>query len=476
MKMVKSLLLGTAAGLVAMAGAQAADLPVKAKPVQYVKICSLYGDGYYYIPGTDTCLKIGGYLRFQIETGAAGRGVADIVGGAQGTQNRLTAGYGYYARAHLTADARSQTEYGTLRSYFSLQIQNTDVNNADVAATDAAFIQFAGFTAGIAPSFYDFMSYAPYSYGNQRVGSNLGAAGPSVFGYTAQLGNGLSASIAIEDNQQRRGLVIDAGTATASGITATTWATGPTTDYAAPVAPDIVANLRVDQVWGSAQLMGAMHLVSAQYYGVLPTTSAGGHPGDRWGTAIGAGLKLNIPGMPGDTLWLQGNWTRGAAYYATNITLYQRQNAGNGSIGYGWGSDAVFGATGTGLELTTAWNLGGIYEHLWSPTLRTAVYGGYTKYEYTSVANAALCALAPLTTFSNCSNNFSVWALGARTEWKAAKNIDIGLDVWYTKLNTASAGTSTTTLQSTTASATATTIADQDVWSVAMRWQRNFYP
>ncbi|HZP75785.1 MAG TPA: porin, partial [Pseudolabrys sp.] len=63
MKMVKSLLLGSAAGLVAMAGAQAADLPVKAKPVQYVKICSLYGAGFFYIPGSDTCLKIGGYVR-----------------------------------------------------------------------------------------------------------------------------------------------------------------------------------------------------------------------------------------------------------------------------------------------------------------------------------------------------------------------------------------------------------------------------
>jgi hypothetical protein len=61
--MVKSLLLGTAAGLVAVAGAQAADMPVKAAPVQYVKICSLYGDGFYYIPNTDTCLKIGGYAR-----------------------------------------------------------------------------------------------------------------------------------------------------------------------------------------------------------------------------------------------------------------------------------------------------------------------------------------------------------------------------------------------------------------------------
>ena len=63
MKMVKSLLLGSAAGVVAVAGAQAADLPVKAKPVQYVKICTLYGDGFYYIPGSDTCIRFGGYIR-----------------------------------------------------------------------------------------------------------------------------------------------------------------------------------------------------------------------------------------------------------------------------------------------------------------------------------------------------------------------------------------------------------------------------
>src|SRR5262245_43844064 len=72
MKMVKSLLLGSAAGLVAVAGAQAADLPVKAKPVEYVKICSLYGVGFYYIPGTDMCLKIGGWVRAEYGWGMNG--------------------------------------------------------------------------------------------------------------------------------------------------------------------------------------------------------------------------------------------------------------------------------------------------------------------------------------------------------------------------------------------------------------------
>src|ERR1700726_797378 len=63
MKMIKSLILGSTAGLIAMSGAQAADLPVKAKAVEYVKVCSLYGAGFWYIPGTDTCIRIGGAIR-----------------------------------------------------------------------------------------------------------------------------------------------------------------------------------------------------------------------------------------------------------------------------------------------------------------------------------------------------------------------------------------------------------------------------
>ena len=65
MKMVKSLVLGSTAALFAVGGAQAADLPVKAKTVEYVRICSLYGAGFFYIPGTDTCIKIGAFVKLQ---------------------------------------------------------------------------------------------------------------------------------------------------------------------------------------------------------------------------------------------------------------------------------------------------------------------------------------------------------------------------------------------------------------------------
>ena len=88
MKVVKSLLLGTAAGLIAVGGAQAADLPVKAKAVEYVKICSLYGAGFYYIPGTDTCIKLGGYLRAEVALNAGGNYSA-AYNGVSGANNRL---------------------------------------------------------------------------------------------------------------------------------------------------------------------------------------------------------------------------------------------------------------------------------------------------------------------------------------------------------------------------------------------------
>src|SRR2546421_5949786 len=117
MKMVKSLILGSAAGLLAMGGAQAADLPVKAKAVEYVKICSLYGAGFYYIPGTDTCIKLGGYLR--VETALATNSVYDgRVAGVGGANNRYTNYYTARSREDLNIDTRTATEYGVVRTYF----------------------------------------------------------------------------------------------------------------------------------------------------------------------------------------------------------------------------------------------------------------------------------------------------------------------------------------------------------------------
>src|ERR1700726_3797548 len=102
MKMVKSLLLGTAAGLVAITGAQAADLPVKAKPVEYVKVCSLYGAGFWYVPGTDTCLKIGSFVRVQTSFNTDSSDTPIGAGGGQagGRETRTdTSNFGFRVRS-----------------------------------------------------------------------------------------------------------------------------------------------------------------------------------------------------------------------------------------------------------------------------------------------------------------------------------------------------------------------------------------
>src|SRR4029450_190085 len=69
---IKSLLLGSAAALVAATGARAADAVVVAEPepVEYVRVCDVYGAGFYYMPGTETCLKISGYMRYDIGAGS----------------------------------------------------------------------------------------------------------------------------------------------------------------------------------------------------------------------------------------------------------------------------------------------------------------------------------------------------------------------------------------------------------------------
>src|ERR1041384_6319052 len=127
MKMVKSAFLASAAGVVAMSGAQAADLPVKAKPVQYVKVCSLYGAGFYYIPGTDICLKVGGYLRAEADVNAGGTLTPAVGPGSANNRdsinNRESNSFVQRTRSLWTLDTRAQTDYGIVRSYARTGIQ-----------------------------------------------------------------------------------------------------------------------------------------------------------------------------------------------------------------------------------------------------------------------------------------------------------------------------------------------------------------
>src|ERR1700682_4797572 len=163
MKTARTLTLCSAASLVAISGAQAADLPVKAKAVEYVKICSLYGAGFFFIPGTDTCIKLGGYLRADTTFNGGLHG-QPAWNGDLGQQNRYRDYFASRSRMALTVDTRTATEYGVVRTFGQLDWSSAAPSGTEREVGTAAFgnqvnveflfLQFAGFTFGRSASAY----------------------------------------------------------------------------------------------------------------------------------------------------------------------------------------------------------------------------------------------------------------------------------------------------------------------------------
>ena len=154
-----------------------------------------------------------------------------------------------------------------MRAYIDVGFASTQTNGDQGIGTHAnrGFIQWAGFTFGEATSFFDFYSIGALSYLPSYPASSTAGTGWMVAGYTAQFGNGFSGTIAVE--QPRTDQIIQQG-ATTGAVTVGNFAGGmlSNTGYGGFSAPDIVGNLRVDQAWGSAQVMAAAHRVNGQYY------------------------------------------------------------------------------------------------------------------------------------------------------------------------------------------------------------------
>ncbi|MFD1694676.1 porin [Roseibium aestuarii] len=306
----KSVMLAAAAAAAATT-AQAADLPVAAEPVDYVKVCDAYGAQFYYIPGTDTCLRVGGRVRVQYtvndfsDNGNWGDDSAD--------------GYGAYGRGYLYLDARTATEYGLVRAFIDMNGRSTGG-----FGIDKAYIQFGGFTFGYATSNFDFFTGSTYI---GVAGRNWSDTTVEQIAYTQAFGNGLSATIAVEDAADRRVGAYD-------GVR----------------YPDLVAKLNVNQGWGSAQLMGALH--DANVTGE-----------DREvGYAIGGGVTFGLPMIStGTELSFQAVYADGALSYINlddsftfGSTTYDVSDVAGGdtSSGYALGAGLYHQATATvGLAL-----------------------------------------------------------------------------------------------------------------------------
>jgi len=150
---IKSLLIGSAAALAAVSGAQAADAIVAAEPepLEYVRVCDAFGTGFFYIPGTETCLKFQGYVRFQTDFGRDKAGKSD---------------WDSFTRAQFEVDTRTDTELGALRGFIGFR-GNADTGSAAASTTsgssdkgsavfvDQAFIEIAGLKVGKFLSWWD---------------------------------------------------------------------------------------------------------------------------------------------------------------------------------------------------------------------------------------------------------------------------------------------------------------------------------
>jgi hypothetical protein len=453
MKLVKSLLLGSAAGLVAVAGAQAADLPVrKAAPVEYVRVCTTYGTGYFYIPGTDTCLRMSGYVQADYLYLEQKRDDLDEIG--------------FRARARLNLDLRTATEWGLLRGYIRADWRRQSgtfvgrgqgaLGAADLffgtepennLRLDLGYIQFGGLSAGRVQSFFDF-------WANDGIFTTLLGVSDlktQALAYTATFGSGFSATLAVEDAQERRTLA----NIRPDVFGAPFVPVNPLDLPGVPVipggtqVPDIVANFRVDQAWGALQLSGAAHQIRAVNpitidpatglpivgtgpvpFGTLGVT----FPDDEWGFAAQAGLQVKLPMIAaGDSLWVQAAWATGALGY-THAAPFTAARAGTLRLNQ---TEATVNPFTGDIERTDSWSVSANFLHYWLPNLRQNIFAAYSEITYDESATQAFVApgFGGVPVVVNAGfNDTKIFEIGTNLIWSPVRNLDIGVEAVYRKV------------------------------------------
>nr|WP_322098527.1 porin [Methylobacterium planeticum] len=497
----------------------------KAAPIEFVRVCSAYGAGFFYIPGTDTCLRISGRARFE----------AGVVGSNYTRGSDLA---NYRGAMRLNVDARTQTAYGTLRAFTRLDVQSRTgnfvtsgsqqrVGNAFPALgpdtfgraqqyvnVDKAFVQFAGLTAGRASSFFDF-----YAHDFEIMGVTLGSdvASTNLLAYTAKFGEGWSATVSLEDPTFRWQPVFssisNATSANSSFSIFTNSAslapvanalnplTGlPTSEVYYDVTqknrtPDFVGALRLDQAWGSAQLSAAVHEVGiGQPTGAIFGLNGGAaslaavrRPSNEYGWAVQGGVKINAPFIaPGDALYLQGAYGEGAMSYtgfqAYTATYLQNTRLTNNSPFDQYFNDAVVNPITGKIELSTSFTVVGSFLHYWSPEWRSAVFGSYGEVRYgksgraaLSVSNGAVAGNVPASFLTSPSGyalspilrDLNQIVAGASLIWSPVKDLDIGAEGLYSRVSLNQGRTPDATRPG-------VNVNSQDVYQVRARVQRDF--
>jgi len=271
---IKSLLLGSAAALVAVSGARAADaveVVAEPEPMEYVRVCDTYGTGFYYIPGTETCLRVGGYIRYDI-------GVGDLFGVNNGLDKKdffdgvLNTNDTYYkrARASLILDARSETELGTLRGFAQINFNynagraGRDLGGEGFTSVDSgvdvahAYIELGGFRIGKTDSL--FTTFTDYAGGviNDDFAVSYGPFDTHQIAYTFDAGNGFTAAVALEEGGNAGNVNIDTD---GDGDIDVVYDAYAIDSY----VPHVVAGVGYTAAWGSVKVVGGYDSVWEEF-------------------------------------------------------------------------------------------------------------------------------------------------------------------------------------------------------------------
>jgi hypothetical protein len=291
-----------------------------------------------------------------------------------------------------------------------------------------------------------------------------GPGNVNTIAYTANLGNGCLATIALEDPTVRRhGVTAQSFTGsflgvpvlfTPNGVSGTGALAPGLTPVAGPLVagvgqpslgppaagmllqignrmPNVIAALRVDQAWGSAELSGMVNEIGLNgnipvFNGpiVLGSTTFGSlvTPSTKYGFAIAGGLKINLPMIAaGDNFTLNAVYSEGNINAAgSNFTGNSNTFAAIGGVGVTLADATVSQLTGA-VRLTKAWGVSAAFQHFWTPTLSSTVFGSYGQID---VANTPL-------TLADSLRDFSYWAVGLNTIWQPVRGLNIGLEGAY---------------------------------------------
>ena len=277
---IKSLLLGSAAVLIAASTAQAADaIIVEPEPVEYVRICDAYGSGFFYIPGTETCMNINGYVRSTYSHSETNANGVDVSGAVFTPGAGFAASPGDHAswtiRGRLNIDVRNETDWGTLRSQLRLQGGDAGAGGDQNVAIDRALISVAGFRLGYSDTYWT--TGHGYGAGSPAINDGYYQYDQAIFFDYTWAADGFSVTVGVQDS------------------------TGTATDSE---APDYYIGGKYSDSWGN---IAATYIHDNNAIDLVTPANVGG---GAW--KVSAQLN-NI----GDTGWNFGAWYMADGDYAT---------------------------------------------------------------------------------------------------------------------------------------------------------------